>query len=289
MRRLLLCVAVFVAQTGFLFAEPLVLEQADNVLAPKTAEVGLADIAYQYDQAKITDNSGNTVNTLTNTAIIVPLFARYAVNPKLECKVSIPYTSLNNKSEPTGGASITATDAGLSDQTIGAKYKLYDNIWKISGAADINVPLGQKSSTITSGFRNGLNIKPAVLVSREWKKLRWNFNLAYDYKSEYSDENSVKQKLGDELSAGIGAEYDYAKVKGLTVIAEFIYDSLQSATSAGSTVSGSSGSRMDGVIGARFNKGNIKTKLGLDISLGDEKYRLYDYKIIAGITYLVKC
>ena len=288
MRRLLLCLAVLAASAGMLLAEPLVLEQADPVLAPKTVEVGLSEIDYNYDKAIITDSSGNTVTTLTNTALIVPAFARYAVNSKLECKAAIPYSSLSNKSEPASGTATTTTDAGMADPTIGAKYKIYEGMCKISAAADINVPLGQKSTKIASAFLNGWNIKPGILASKEWKKLRWNLNVTYNYKGEYTDENSTKQKPGDELAAGVGAEYDCTKVHGLTFIAEAVYDSLQSAKSAGSTVSGSSGARMDGIIGARWNKGNIKTKLGLDLSLGDEKYRAYDYKILAGITYLIK-
>ena len=289
MRRLLLCLAVITAQAGLLLAEPLVLEQAGLVLSPKTAEVGLSEIDYNYDKAEITNTAGTVVATLTNTALIVPAFARYAVNSKLECKAAVPYSSLSYKTEPTGGTSTTTNDAGMADPTIGAKYLIFDGMCKISAAADINVPLGQKSTKISSAFLNGWNIKPAVFASKEWKKTRWNLNLSYNYKGEYTDENSVKQRPGNELAAGIGAEYDWTKVKGLTLIAEYIYDSLGSASSAGSTVSGSSGARMDGIIGARWNKGNIKTKLGLDLSLGDETYRVYDYRILAGITYLIKC
>ena len=33
---------------------------------------------------------------------------------------------------------------------------------------------------------------------------------------------------------------------------------------------------------------SVKTKIGLVLALGDEKYRTYDYRIIAGLTYLWK-
>ena len=71
-------------------------------------------------------------------------------------------------------------------------------------------------------------------------------------------------------------------------IGEFIYDSLSESSSAGVTQSGSSGGRMELVLGGRYNTGDLKTKLGVGLSLGDEKYRAYDYRIIAGVTYLVK-
>jgi hypothetical protein len=41
MRKLLLCSALLLIPAGFLLAEPLVLEQAGNVLKPRTLEVGL--------------------------------------------------------------------------------------------------------------------------------------------------------------------------------------------------------------------------------------------------------
>ena len=111
-----------------------------------------------------------------------------------------------------------------------------------------------------------------------------NVNLSYDLKGSYTDENSVDQKPGNVLGLGVGAEKMYY---GINWGAEFLYNSLSTSSSAGVTQTGSDGSQMDLVLGGRYNKGNLKTKLGLDLSLGDETYRQYDYKILAAVTYLL--
>jgi hypothetical protein len=287
MRKVLVCLGLLLGTASLLLAEPLLLEQADNVLTPKTLEFGLANITYQSDVADITNAAGTTVLKLTNTAYSVPLYGRYAFNGRLEGWTFIPYNSTSSKSEITGGASATSDTSGLSDPAIGAKYTLTDNFlqkgWKIGAAGIVNLPVGDKK------FRQGLDIEPLIAARKEIEKMFVNINLGYTLNQEYEDENSIKQKPGDVLSAGVGIEYPLAiKSFNFEGIGEFIYQNLGESKIAGVAQTGSAGSRMDLIIGARYNSGSWKTKLGLDLSLGEEKYRAYDYRIIAGVTYLVK-
>ena len=162
MRRILLLCCFCIAQTAFLQAEPLVLEKGGNVLTPKTLEVGLADIAYQVDETQLTDAAGTVVYKLTNTALVTPLYARYAFTPKIESFLKIPYSSLNSKGEPTGAASTTTSDSGLADAALGGKYSFMCKGWDMSGALAMSIPMGKTSTSMPSSFKQGFNVKPLI-------------------------------------------------------------------------------------------------------------------------------
>ncbi|MGM0441869.1 MAG: hypothetical protein ACQEQC_05575, partial [Elusimicrobiota bacterium] len=66
---------------------------------------------------------------------------------------------------------------------------------------------------------------------------------------------------------------------------EFLYENLSALEKDGEEISDTSGSRSEIIGGLRYNRDSYRTKLGLGISLGDETYRTYDYRIFAGITY----
>jgi hypothetical protein len=274
------------AQAGWLAAEPLVLEQAGNVLKQGTLEAGLADISYQTDETKITDSAGDVAYTITRTVFNVPLYARYAFTPSIEAFLNIPYSSVSQKTELTGSSS-SESDAGLADPTVAGKYSFAFKSWDLAAAAFFTLPAGKDSTDMPSSFKRGLAIKPLLAARKGFGDLTFNANLSYTLNSEYTDENDVKQKYGDVLNLGAGVEYPVKNISGLLLIGEAFYNSLGEAKSAGEAQSGTSGSQYDIVIGGRYNTGNWKTKLGLDLSLGEEKYRAYDYRIIAGVSYLV--
>jgi len=277
MRKLLVAV-LLVASAGVLYSEPLLLQQADNVLQPKTLELGLSDILYQYDLTDITNAAGVTVLENKVTATIVPVYARYGITPKLEATLQLPYETLNTDS---GGA--TTSKSALADSIIGVKYVLGDDGDLKKGLACVfSVPTGD------SAFRRGFDIQPVFSLRRIIPHGAINFNLAYDITAEYSDVNSVKQNPGDVLSAGVGLERSADFSENFTWITEFVYRSLSEASSAGITTANSSGSQMDWDLGARYDTGDWRTKLGFALALGDETYRTYDYKVIAGVTYLIK-
>jgi hypothetical protein len=277
MRKLLVMV-LLVVSAGALYAEPLLLQQADNVLQPKTLEVGLSDILYQYDLTKITDAAGNVVQENKVSATLVPLFARYGISPKLEAMLQVPYETLN-----TDFGGVTASKSALADSVIGVKYVLADDGNVKKGLALVfSVPTGD------SAFRHGIDIEPVFSLRKVGPRGACNFNLSYDITTEYSDANSFKQNPGDVLSVGIGIERTAKFSDNFTWITEFVYRSITQASSAGVATPNSSGSQMDWSVGGRYNTGDWKTKLGLGLALGDESYRTYDYKVIAGVTYLIK-
>ncbi len=286
MRKLLLCCAVACVNAGTLLAAPLVLEQAGNVLKEGVLETGFTDISYQSDETKITNSAGATVYTLTRTAFSVPVFARYAFTPALETSIEIPCSSVSSKSE-SAGASTSASDSGIADLAFAGKYSFAFNGWDLAAGAAFSVPTGKESTKVPSSFKRGFNIKPLVAARKEMGCIFINANLSYAMNGEYTDENKVKQKFGDVLSLGAGAEYPVTSIAGLTLIGEAVFNSLAESKIAGAAQSGTSGSQYGLILGGSYAKGDLKTKLGFDLSLGEEKYRSYDYRIIAGATYLI--
>jgi len=285
MRNVFFVAVVMLLNAGIVAAEPLVLEQAGNVLQPRTLEIGLSDISYQVLDVKLTNTAGNVADTKTDTTFIVPFYARYAFTPRVEATLSVPYSYVSDQDTPAGASSVTAYDSGLADPALFGKYSFALKGWDLSAGVGFQFASGKQSNTLPSTFRQGFNFKPLIAARKIYRGTTFNANVSYNATSEYTDENGVKQQQGSVLSAGVGAEH--ARF-GINWIGELIYNSLSQASSAGVSVANSAGSQTDLVLGARYGKGSIKTKFGVDISLGDETYRAYDYKIIAGITYLWK-
>jgi hypothetical protein len=285
MKKLFFLLSLCAVCVSSVLAEPLLLEQATNVLPQKGLELGLSDILYQYDTTDIENAGGTTVLTITQSSVLVPLYLRYAFSNKIEGILDLPYLSQTLKSETTGSSTST-TESGLSDPVLGVKINLKDEEGsiKLGVAALVKAPFGDAK------FRQGFNIQPLLLASKELGSSVLNANLSYNMTGEYEDDDTAKTKInpGDVLQLGLGLEHPlYASCSCLTGIAEFIYQSLGESTVASVAQSGSSGARMDLALGVRFNKGSLKAKLGFALSLGEEKYRQYDYKIIAGISYLL--
>lgn len=284
MRKVLLSLGLVAAIASVGVAEPLTLEQAGPVLAPKTLEVGINDAYYQYDKTELTDSAGVVVNKITTSATVVPLFGRYAINDCIEAMVSIPYaTGVNGKVETAAGATVSDTsNSGMADPAIGGKYLILNNDLKLGVVLNVSLPLGDEK------FREGINGKLYVPVQMPVGPLMVNGNLFYTYTSEYDEyQTKVKVDTADQYGLGVGVEYPMMD-KELTLIGEATMSMMGDLKRAGTAVAESSGSRIDGIVGARYDFGSFKAKLGVDISLGDEKVRAYDYQVFTGITYLIK-
>jgi hypothetical protein len=287
MRRLFIGCLVAAVSVAAAVAEPLVLEQASQVVSKGFLEVGLAEITYQSDETKITNDAGTVLNTITRTALDAPVFARYGITPNIEASLSLPYRSLSSKNEAAGGTSVSESDAGLADPTIAGKYSFTYKGWNLAAATAITIAAGKESTKLPAEFKRSLAIKPLFAAQKQVGCMLLNSNIAYAINAEFTDENSVKQQYGNVLSLGIGTEYALKKYEGVTVIGEILYNSLGESKSAGVAQDGTAGSQYGIALGGRYDKGDWKTKLGLDLSLGEEKYRAYDYRIIAGVTYLI--
>lgn len=268
------------------FAQPLILEQASPVVKKGQMEAGIENLSYGTDSTEITD----TTIKITQTTMNVPLSARYGVTDTIEASLTLPMQSLAYK-QTNGGFTVTdISDSKMADAILTGK-KSFDAVSGIdmSASLGLTLPTGAKSDKFITEFKKGTNITPAVQASRQFNFCRVNANLSYAITGEFEANNTAKTKVNpsDILSLGIGAERPCMMNKDVTIIAEFIINSLSDASVGGTTVTDSGGTQMDLALGARYTiKQNIKTKLGIDLSLGDEKNRTYDWKVIAGVTYL---
>lgn len=287
----LIVLSLFVASP--LLAQPIVLDQATNIVGEKQLEVGVDNLSYGVDVTKITD----TDIQLTRTSMVVPLLARYGFTKDIEGSLTIPYVSLNSKLD-NAGASTTTSDAMLSDiQLAGKKCFMYRD-WDVSAGLGLTLPTGSQSDKFPAEFKKGMNIIPAFAASKGFtcpmsgQPMTLNLNLSYAITGEYDGKDKVKYDPSDVITLGVGVERNLACskcMKEVNVGAELLYKSLSDQKVAGAKLDGSSGSQIDLVLGGRYNiKKDLKTKLGFAFSLGDEKYRDYDWKVLLGVTYLTK-
>jgi hypothetical protein len=257
------------------------------VLEAGTLEIGPGDISYQTKLSEY-QNQVNVTNNETDSS----LYCRYAFNDAAEASLTVPYISIASKTD-ADGVSATTSDAGIGDALLSMKYTLINYAWAVSAGCGLSLPVGKQSAVFPESFRNGLNLQPVLMISRKYKKYTAHFNLSYNIKAEYQDANSAEINPGDILSAGAGLERpvtQFTELIGEFVYnsGEYVYNSVTETTQNTGNVSGASGTQLDVVLGLRYNKNSFRTKLGLVFSIGDEQYRDYDYKIIAGITYLWK-
>lgn len=281
--------SLFVA--GPLLAQPILLEQASNVVPAKTLEIGIDNLEYGADVTEIED----TDYKLTRTSMIVPLIARYAYTDSLEATLTIPYTSLSYKEE-TGGASASVSDAQLSDIALACKKSFVSGAWNLAAGLSVSLPTGSQSDDFPLEFKKGLNFTPVLAASKGFTcpvtglAMTFDANLSYALTGEYDDKAEVKRDPADVLTAGLGLEHAMPGAlfnKDLTLGAEFFYKNLSDQKNDGVT-DPTSGSQLDLVLGGRCAVAkDIKTKLGVAFSFGEEKYREFDWKLLLGVTYLM--
>jgi hypothetical protein len=280
--KIFLSFLLIVGNIGFLTASPIVLSQAENIVLANQLEIGINPASYAYDETELQNSSNVKIQTDKMTNITAPLFARYGVTDKIETFLSIPYISSELESATTVGGTTTNTKTksdDLGDMSLGAKYNFMEiSDIKIAGALNLDIPTGNER------FMKGLNVKPVLVASKKIGEINANFNIGYDMNGYYNKDNAGNNP-SDVIRLGFGA--DYACCDNLSLVAETTFEMIDKAEQSNVKIAESDGTRNDFIIGGVYKKDNLKTKLGLDLSLGDEKNRTYDYKIILGLTYLI--
>jgi len=286
MKRLLAVLSLLVMALGSAYAQPLTLDQAANVVEPKTIEIGIDGLTYSYDYTEFLNT--NPTEKLTQTRLYIPIFARYLFPKDIEGTLTIPYQSLSAKMESGSTALSDNSDSKLSDIVIGAKKLVYDKDYKISVGLNLSLPTGSQSDKFPAEFRNGLNIDPRIAASRMFGAWTVDANLQYLMRSEFTGKDDNKYKLGDILTLGVGVEHACMMNRNITWVGEFVFNSKGQQSVNGTATPDTAGSQMDLVLGGRYNKGDWKTKAGIALSLGDEQFRDHDWQVILGATYLWK-
>ncbi|MGM0568265.1 MAG: transporter [Elusimicrobiota bacterium] len=274
MRKILLLVFCTGLMVSTATGAPLLIEKAGNYLATGEMEMGLNNITYSNDK---TEFKGMDLER-KNSQILIPLFLRYTLNEDMEFSISVPYRS-QTVEKTGGGESNSETASGLGNTSLSGKYSLMLDELALGGNLELGLPTGGKD------FKQGVDMFPSVSARKGLGPFTVNANVGYKITGPYErdDDEETEANEGNIISLSAGTEYSY--MKNLSFAAEFLYENLSKSEIDGEEVEGTDGSRSEIMCGLRFNQGDYRTKLGLGISLGEETYREYDYRILAGITY----
>ena len=280
MRKAILTAVIVITAAGMACADPLLLRKASNELDKGELEFGISYFSYQNDVVKFVDDADNVVREDNNTSMEIPLYVNYGITDKVESYIYVPYFMDSSKSE-SGGQSTTSDESYMGDPSIQVKGNIADSCCKMGAGAGLTLPMGDEE------HRGGLDISGLLAMRKEMAVLTLNGEVTYTLTGEY-EESAIKTNPGDNIGIGVGIEHPVKPVEGLILIGELLYNSFGEAKIDGEAMSDTSGSKTDAVIGMEFSRGRICTNLGLALSLGSEKYREYDYKVLAGITYYIK-
>jgi hypothetical protein len=282
-KAILPAVAVLFCFCGLAMGEPFFTESAVNVLPLHALELGFMPVTNVSYDSTVADIHGNSIPGAVTAVNTVPLFARYAVSPDTEFYMSL-YEISRQVNDNTGSVPRTVTQSGMDDPMVGARYTFFDDSrdsgWAFAGGFFAALPLGD------STFRKGFDLSPLLAARKKVNNYFVNLNLFYDITGAYNNENTLKSDPGDVLE--LDGEIEYPSMlfgKAVELSAGMMAQSISNALVAGSNVA--STNRLNAIVGIRRDIGRFKTKLGFDKSIGNSDQRLYDYKIIAGITYLV--
>ncbi|UQD57340.1 hypothetical protein [Flavobacterium sp. K5-23] len=144
-------------------------------------QLGMTSLNYnsfQFDGKKL-ENQGD-YNDIT-----VQAYAEYGLSNKLEAQLILPY-----KSASYDFGNVSQNISGLGNVTIGLKYKLSDNKWKISSGVFYSANSIKKDENLvvsTTGI-NASTILPYVTIGSSQNKWYYFGNIGYGYMdNEYSD------------------------------------------------------------------------------------------------------
>ncbi|MGA9638634.1 hypothetical protein [Flavobacterium sp.] len=164
--------------------------------SPWTREKGKAYIQLGasgifYNQAAI---DGKTVDLNADyNDITSQLYTEYGLTDKLEGQLILPYKFISKKST-TDNTNIDLS--GLGNITLGLKYKIYDQAWKISSGLQYIANTIAYNNGVSTGFAANTWV-PYVTAGTSIGKWYYYGNLGYGYMSnDYSDYLKFDGELG---------------------------------------------------------------------------------------------
>lgn len=294
-------IAILIVLPQFLSAEPFTMEQATVINKPDEIEIGV-DFNYAYDKWTL-EGVANTEHTRSDASI--PLLFRYTYDESVESKVIIPYRILKGTTTGLSDNSVK----GFGNIVVSGKGTFSDESKKdfmaIGLIIDLEIPTGgatkvlREGGNISEGFNAGFTLAMDKSLLSDFIT---RVNLGYKYRGPYTNVNDAKISPGTVYSGGIEVELTLIKTKLietksieiekeeslLTGLCEIKGSSFSNYKLGGNEQPGTGGSTWDIIPAIRFQQDNIKAKLGIDFSIGDPTYRMYIYKIIAGISYIFK-
>lgn len=260
-----------------LHGEPLTLEQSGNVLQKGEVEVGINDAYFQHNS--VIDPS----RVFTTEMTIFPLYLRLGLTRKIEAATGISLGASYNAQVQQGDTSLDLNASGQGYSDIFVKYSRNTDT-----AFSLRVDVPSRDSVFSQGYNlMGVYIRKINTRSGNFNSY---LNIGYDYTGEYFmdiDNDSVNEDVNQQDIVFAAFSLEHYGSQRISFIGEFILQQLLTGMIVdGVEQNDTTGSRVDAIIGVRAHFGNLKTKLGVDLSLGEERSRSYDYRIILGISYL---
>ncbi|WPR70694.1 hypothetical protein SLW70_12215 [Flavobacterium sp. NG2] len=174
----------------------LLFSQFIQAQSPWTKEKGKAYIQLGasgifYNQAEI---DGKTVDLNADYSdVTTQLYTEFGLTDKLEAQLIVPYKIVSVKSAINNA---TADLSGLGNITIGLKYKLYDQAWKVSAGLQYVANTIDYDNGLSTGFAAN-SLIPYLAAGTSTGKWYYFGNLGYGYMSNnYSDYVKLDAELG---------------------------------------------------------------------------------------------
>lgn len=183
-----------------LFSSSVALAQSPWTKEKGKAFVQLGGSSITYTNVKL--NGVATGTGRNNSDVTAQAYAEYGVTKKLEGTLILPYKFLSYKNSVTG---ISQSFSGLSNITVGAKYKLLDKKFKVSGGVFFQANTIDQNPLL--GFRTGFDantILPYITAGSTWKDLYYYANVGYGYMdNNHYDFVKVYAEAGYEVLKGL--------------------------------------------------------------------------------------
>lgn len=262
MKKILIVSFIFISLVAVAGAEPLILNQAKNILPANKIEAGAG---FNYGYSKYYYSTATTTEYETKDSII-PAFVRYGITDEFEALAKIEYKML------------TRTEGSISKNGFGycsifAKYLLMENL-AIGVNGDISI--GSPDDSLTQGLNLGGKLIYSYPLCPD---VIMHVNAGYNYSFEFTM-SSTKIDLGNVIPFGIGFEYNMGNI---IPIIEF-YGSYAGKTLIAGAETGDTMFMYSVVPSVLVKYDNFKIKAGWEYAF--DKYNLYNWRIISSISYV---
>ncbi|MCB4757699.1 MAG: hypothetical protein LHV69_11835, partial [Elusimicrobia bacterium] len=178
-------------------------------------------------------------------------------------------------------AKTSQSESGLGDISAGLKYGIGTiRGWDGGALISFDLPTGDADKSLGKG----LNVRPTMLASRQYGNWPVDVNLGYSLTGEYKV-NRVKINPGDVITYGVSGGYNWNR---WTFLTEVRGETFGTEKQAGQKINGSGGTRIDWTPGVRYQWKSLKAKAGVNVSLGEESSRLYDWQAFVGLSVVGK-
>jgi len=276
--RLVVCFIIILMAAITVSAEPLTIEQAPNVLEKGQFELGF-EAAFGMDEYKTVNNPGVDYTRTTGS---LNLFTKYGFSSDKEMLIRVPYVWWDLKTK-TAATTVSNSENGIGDFEVFFKH-VYNpadvDMIRMGIALGFSFPTGKEEDFLGAGF----DWSPRLIFSRIFGRYMFDLNMGYDFRGYYYDETGVEIDPGDAYIYGVSVGRPLADC--YTLLAEVSGETFKEERYNNTKILQTDGTRVDLIPGIRYHKGSLKAKFGFAVALGSETSRLYDWKVITGVSYL---